>query len=173
MQADPRYMGTTPQPMWFNSNRNGVNYNTLNRSTMVQGSNTGRGMNTTQQSFQAPIRRCYNCGDVSHFRNNCPQLFSRPTLQQSQLPSLVQPNLSNSVLSRSSGCYHCGNASHFRNRCPLLNAIPQQAPLSSTFDANNISNSNMMCSKCGQADHLAQSCPLNITIGSENFNRAS
>ena len=43
------------------------------------------------------IRKCYNCGDPSHIRPDCPHLQSAPQVRK---------------------CYNCGDPSHIRPDCP-------------------------------------------------------
>jgi len=57
---------------------------------------------------------CFNCGDPSHIKPNCP---------------VLQGNDGKPTQSIRPGCFNCGDLSHWRESCPLLqtvNTVTQQ-----------------------------------------------
>jgi len=50
------------------------------------------GLPSTQTAFFQPIRACFNCGDTTHFRNNCPRLVNIINTQAQANPAAQNQN---------------------------------------------------------------------------------
>src|SRR5208282_1136318 len=72
-------------------------------------------------------RGCYNCGDSSHFRQNCQNLVVGAINNGYQ--TAPPTNVQTQPATGTRGCYNCGDPSHFRRNCPsAMNSQQVQRP---------------------------------------------
>jgi len=107
-----------------------------NRAVFNGNTNTGTSLGAVQRS-------CFNYGDPSHIKPNCPML---------------QGNDRKPTQSVRSGCFNCGDLSHRRESCPLLQttntATQQPTIVQQTPPANRAG-----CYQCGDLTHHIRNCP--------------
>ena len=108
-----------------------------NQSSNIQRNRNGRGA-------------CYQCGDTTHFRRDCPQLMGRR--QQTQQPAASK--IRSRAISAGDQCLGCGRRGHVVAECwrtPV--AAGGVGYLSSPRD-----NTGVICLNCKQQGHWAANC---------------
>lgn len=120
---------------------------------------------SNNSTFQA--NSCFHCGDLSHFRNQCPQLGTRSsewnsvrphTQMHSNQSNLYLPQFIQQPTTKLARCFQCGDTSHFRNNCPQLQSSRTNLPLGATRRIGN-NSTELRCYNCNKVGHMQRNCP--------------
>ena len=108
-----------------------------------------RGTNKTPNVISSSSQRaCFQCGDITHFKRNCPQILNRRQQRQARPPGTT-PSAAKSLQ-----CLGCGRRGHSITECWRTPVAAGGLGFSSTPQTME----NVKCLNCGRQGHWAADC---------------